>query len=70
VIIEELVVTAPQRGNGVGTLLVNIAVDLCRECGCSEIGVGTEWTNYKARKFYKKCGFKDIGVIYELVLDE
>jgi GNAT superfamily N-acetyltransferase len=69
-IIEELVVAAAERGKGIGTLLVNVAIDMCRERGCSEVGVGTEWTNHEARKFYTKCGFKDIGVIYEMVLGE
>jgi GNAT superfamily N-acetyltransferase len=64
-IIDELVVDQDHRGGGVGTKLVAHAVTVAKELGCSEIGVGTESENKSARKFYKKCGFDEIGVIFE-----
>ncbi len=67
-IIDELMVTKEERGAGVGTLLVHHAIEISEHNGCSEIGVGTEYTNNRAREFYKNCGFKEIGVIFEKVL--
>jgi GNAT superfamily N-acetyltransferase len=67
-IIDELMVTKEHRGKGVGTLLVNYAIEISQHMGCSEIGVGTEYTNSQAREFYKRQGFKEIGVIFEMVL--
>lgn len=69
-IIDELVVTEDHRSKGVGTKLVTIAVKKCKYNGCSEIGVGTEFTNKKARTFYERCGFKEIGVIFEKALGQ
>lgn len=67
-IIDELMVTKEHRGSGVGTLLVHYAIEICQHTGCSEIGVGTEYTNAQAREFYKRQGFKEVGVIFEMVL--
>jgi GNAT superfamily N-acetyltransferase len=64
VIIDELAVDQDHRGKGVGTKLVAEAVSVSKKLGCSEIGVGTENENMGARKFYKKCGFDEIGVIF------
>ncbi len=64
-IIDELVVHKNYRGRGIGNRLVDNAVRKARELGCSEIGVGTECENEKAREFYKRCGFDEIGVILE-----
>jgi ribosomal protein S18 acetylase RimI-like enzyme len=64
-IIDELVVNATSRGRGTGKLLVENAITIAKDMGCSEIGVGTESENTDARSFYKKCGFDEIGVIFE-----
>ena len=64
-IIDELVVDRRNRGLGAGRLLVAEAVEQAKKLGCSEIGVGTESENADAKKFYKKCGFDEIGVIFE-----
>jgi len=65
VIIHELVVTSELRNKGVGKELVNEAIERSKQLGCTEIGVGTEFTNEHARKFYKDCGFDELGVIFE-----
>lgn len=67
-VIHELVISKTYRGKGVGKKLVKAAIDKCKQRGCSEIGVGTEITNARARKFYEGCGFKEIGVIFEKIL--
>jgi len=64
-LIDELVVTGSNRGKGVGGQLINAAIQKCEQLGCCEIEVSTETTNANARKFYKKCGFEEIGVMFE-----
>jgi ribosomal protein S18 acetylase RimI-like enzyme len=64
-IIDELVVHENYRRMGIGKRLVAKAVLRAEELGCSEIGVGTEFENKYAREFYKRCGFAEIGVIFE-----
>jgi GNAT superfamily N-acetyltransferase len=65
VLIDELVVTESYRGKGVGKQLIHTAIEKCKQLGCCEIEVTTEFNNTDAREFYKSCGFKERGVILE-----
>jgi N-acetylglutamate synthase-like GNAT family acetyltransferase len=67
-LIDELVVTKEFRGKGVGNQLLLAAIRKCRQLGCREVEVSTEKTNTKAREFYKKCGFEERGLLFELDL--
>ena len=67
-VIDELMVTEKERGKGVGRLLVEYAIEISKHSGCSEVGVSTEFGNMNAQKFYDKCGFKVLGLIFEKVL--
>ena len=64
-LIDEIVVAESYRGKGVGRKLIDAAVEKCRLSGCCEIEVSTEFTNTKARSFYKSCGFEEMGVFLE-----
>lgn len=64
-IIDELVVDQNHRRQGIGKRLINKAISKAKELNCSEIGVGTEFENKDAREFYNRCGFEEIGVIFE-----
>jgi len=64
-LIDELVVTKNYRGKGVGRQLIYAAAEKCRQLGCCELEVSTEFTNTNAREFYKSCGFEEMGVILE-----
>ena len=65
-LIDEFVVVREHRGKGVGKKLINAAVEECRQLGCCEVEVSTEITNTRARKFYKSCGFDEVGVFFEM----
>ena len=67
-LIDELVVAKEFRGKGVGNQLLLAAIRRCRQLGCREVEVSTEKTNTKAREFYKKCGFEERGLLFELDL--
>jgi len=67
-LIDELIVGEGHRGRGVGRQLVRAAVYRCRELGCCEVEVSTEFSNAEAREFYRSCGFKERGVILEMDL--
>lgn len=65
-LIDELVVAREFRGQGVGRLLIDAAVARCRDLGCCEVEVSTERSNRPAQEFYRKCGFDDEAVLFEL----
>jgi GNAT superfamily N-acetyltransferase len=67
-LIDELVVAEEYQGKGAGKQLVLAALEKCRQLGCCEVEVSTEKTNAKAREFYKKCGFEEIGMFFEVNL--
>ena len=64
-LIDELVVAEEYQGKGVGKQLVLAAIEKCRQLGCCEVEVSTEKTNLKARKFYKRYGFEERGMLFE-----
>ncbi|RNJ26278.1 GNAT family N-acetyltransferase [Halosegnis longus] len=57
-IIENLYVTAPHRGNGIGTALLEAAVDALREGGADRIALDVLAANERARSFYRDHGFE------------
>jgi ribosomal protein S18 acetylase RimI-like enzyme len=69
-LIDELVVSEKYRRAGIGKLLIQAAVDKCRNLGCCEVEVSTEKTNTKARRFYRTCGFEEDAVLLERDLDD
>jgi GNAT superfamily N-acetyltransferase len=67
-LIDELVVAKEYRGKGAGKQLVLAAIEKCRQLGCCEVEVSTGKTNVEARKFYKKCGLEERGMLFEVDL--
>ena len=67
-LIDELVVAEEYQGKGVGKQLLLAAIEKCRQLGCCEVEVSTEKTNLKARRFYKKYGFEERGMLFEVDL--
>jgi len=57
-VLEDLVVGARHRGNGIGTELLNAAVALAREQGLSRITLLTNHDNASAQRLYQKHGFQ------------
>jgi ribosomal protein S18 acetylase RimI-like enzyme len=58
--IDELIVTAPARGKGVGDALVGEALRRFAAAGCREATVSTELDNERAAALYRKH-----GLVYE-----
>lgn len=67
-LIDELIITKNYRNKGIGKRLVLAAIEQCKKFGCCEVEVSTERVNAKAREFYKKCGFKENAVLFEIDL--
>ena len=57
-----IVVKKPWRNQGVGNLLLNNLVSLCKELNLSSLSLEVNEDNIPAIHLYKKFGFKQIGL--------
>lgn len=56
-LLEDMVVAPGTRGSGVGSLLLQQAVQIARSNGCKRITLLTDQSNELAQRFYRKHGF-------------
>ncbi len=64
-LIEELVVRAGVRGQGVGSALLMAVLERARKGNWREVGLGVMPDNETAIKLYKKLGFTDEAILLE-----
>jgi len=56
-LLEDMVVSPSARGSGIGSELLEQAIQLARLNGCKRITLLTDRTNESAQRFYQKHGF-------------
>jgi len=56
-ILEDMVVSSAGRGSGIGSKLLERALEFAREKGCQRITLLTDHDNNGAHRFYQKHGF-------------
>ncbi|MCP3672423.1 MAG: GNAT family N-acetyltransferase [Gammaproteobacteria bacterium] len=56
-ILEDMVVSSAAQGQGVGTKLMEFALDFARKKGCKRITLLTDGDNADAHRFYQRHGF-------------
>ena len=56
--LEDLFVSAPARGNGVGAALIAFALERAAARHCVSIGLHTNDRNERAHAFYRRAGFE------------
>jgi len=56
-ILEDMVVSSAGRGSGIGSKLLERALEFAREKGCQRITLLTDHDNDGAHRFYQKHGF-------------
>jgi ribosomal protein S18 acetylase RimI-like enzyme len=56
-LLEDMVVSPNSRGSGVGSRLLEQAINLAHANGCKRITLLTDSTNELAQRFYQKHGF-------------
>jgi ribosomal protein S18 acetylase RimI-like enzyme len=64
-LIEELLVRAPYRGKGVGTVLVRTLLERLEGLGCAEVSVTTMPDNRGAIRFYRQLGLAEEAIYLE-----
>ena len=69
-LLEDMVVSPKCRGAGVGSELMNYAVELAKEKGCKRITLLTDHDNEGAHRFYQRHGFNCSSMVaFRMLLD-
>lgn len=67
-IIEGVRIHADERGGGLGTRLVEWAVDTSRDLGCGLVQLTSDRTRTDAHRFYERLGFEPSHIGFKLQL--
>jgi GNAT superfamily N-acetyltransferase len=67
-IIEDVVVSKDFQGNGIGKLMMNFAMEKCREFGCYKMVLSSNLKRVEAHQFYENLGFEKHGFSYRINL--
>ena len=68
--VNDLVVTEPKRGHGIGAALLARAEDLARKRGCFRMTLETAGWRDATHRFYEREGWTDNGKWFVKLLDE
>jgi GNAT superfamily N-acetyltransferase len=68
--VNDLVVTEPERGKGVGRALLARAEELARKRGCFRMSLETGGWRQATHRFYEREGWTDNGKWFVKLLDE
>lgn len=66
-VIEDVVVAEEARGAGVGTRMMQFAMDVCAGHGCYKLVLSSHVDRDKAHRFYERLGFRRHG--YSFLID-
>ena len=66
--LENVHIRADQRGTGLGTEMVQWAIERCREAGCGMVQLTSNKLRIDAHRFYEKLGFDKSHEGFKLTL--
>ncbi len=69
-IIEDVVVAAEHRRRGIGKVMMNYAMNVCRKMGCYKITLSSNLKREEAHDFYESLGFRKHGFSFYAELAE
>ncbi|HWV19397.1 MAG TPA: GNAT family N-acetyltransferase [Devosia sp.] len=67
-ILENVHIRADQRGQGLGSEMVQWAIERCREAGCGIVQLTSNKVRLDAHRFYRKLGFEQSHEGFKLFL--
>ena len=67
-LLENVHIRADQRGTGLGTEMVQWAIERCREAGCGMVQLTSNKLRIDAHRFYEKLGFAKSHEGFKLAL--
>ncbi|MGB0926875.1 MAG: GNAT family N-acetyltransferase [Pikeienuella sp.] len=66
--IESVRVAKDLRGSGIGTFVIQSAIDACRARGCHLVQLAADNTRNDAHRFYERLGFQPSHIGFKLKL--
>ena len=66
--LENVHIRGDQRGSGLGSIMVQWAIDRCREAGCGNVQLTSNKLRLDAHRFYRKLGFEPTHEGFKLKL--
>ncbi|HEY4722675.1 MAG TPA: GNAT family N-acetyltransferase [Anaerolineae bacterium] len=69
-VVEDVVVSAERRGQGIGKQMMQFAMGRCRERGCYKMALSSNITREAAHRFYESLGFERHGYSFCVWLTE
>ena len=63
VVLEDMVVLPQFRNQGIGSKLLDYAIQFAKEQGCKRITLLTDYDNYDAHRFYQKHSFSKSSML-------
>ncbi|MDB5529062.1 MAG: family N-acetyltransferase [Devosia sp.] len=67
-VLENVHVRSDQRGSGLGTVMVQWAIERCRDAGCGLLQLTSNKIRLDAHRFYRKLGFEQSHEGFKLKL--
>ncbi len=67
-ILENVHIRTDQRGTGLGTQMVQWAIEQCRQAGCGMVQLTSNKVRLDAHRFYQKLGFEKTHEGFKLFL--
>jgi GNAT superfamily N-acetyltransferase len=65
-VVEDVVVDAAHRGQGIGRAMMTHAVSVCREKGCYKMALSSNLKRERAHAFYDALGFERHGYSFRV----
>jgi GNAT superfamily N-acetyltransferase len=69
-VVEDVVVGRAWQGRGIGKLMMQFALDRCRERGCYKLALSSNLSREAAHRFYDSLGFERHGYSFRIMLSE
>ena len=67
-LLENVHIRSDQRGSGLGSIMVQWAIERCREAGCGNVQLTSNKLRLDAHRFYRKLGFESSHEGFKLKL--
>ena len=63
-IVEDVVVSSDQRGQGIGQQMMRFAIERCQQAGCYKLVLSSNKRRHAAHRFYEHLGFQQHGISF------